>query len=1639
MKLRLKAPRLVSLQNTDATAALGRAVPILHPAAGPTSSLGNDFDTETLQHVAGILREGDVSYLDVSGSTGQPIPRGPLVEALERLDPDVFSTKGNTVCTEPATVAMQPMDLPPMTHVAKSQAKDEFLPPKKCRRKRVRPQEVESRMERRKCAERLSECLLGMDIDAGGELEEMDMDLEDDVRRLRVLRGVSEEVFKANAFGALRFVSVDTVRSVLRSLGKLVRRGNVLLGDGDDEDSPSYYTIMSAIESGILGMQLLTAPHMPSQIQIEEVIDSIISSAKFHLETNVFVFYSLVHREIHRPTKADPEEGATPVGKRSRPARKSLLTNRVASELAGRMEILLQSIVELLKITRLDIAFLTPLLRIALQSLTIDSEEMTLIQMKSLALVTTAFEQYHDQQRDMIFDEVFSLFTASNVGSKRVARQYLADSAGEQYIQMTSALILQIVQVSIELPAFDVGSSEVGKCFWQVFCWADEFWKRLFESLPKAKIQKSEGQVDTKAVVESLLIDCMSVVNLPEWPAANFLLLRFSKRNEAGLRHPDSGVRLLCVDFMGLVASWLCRNAVAVRKEESWVKHVIDLQRECFEHPKSDDLHQLRLVVLDFLTTQEKSLDHISLAACRFQVSSMFVERVRELLNSRSEEEKGQPLENAVISNLQVEYRGLFDRLCSSSLASSSNMSAEHLDLKPKEIIRVTRAVFRKSPHGFGNMRDAIIRVLSEAGDRSKNESNQPQVRSRAIKALANVVESDPQILEQQVVKAGVRAALQDESISVREAAVELFGRFIGSNRKLAIQYFDLLCKASKDAGTSVRRRALKLLWECCVRPPDFPRLNDACVQILMLSGDKDEHIQNLVKKIFSELWFMDGQGTGDLANRSMTSRAQSLSQVALSAFERSYGGVLPLKATDPLIVVLKSSLLDEDSDRLHVGRQLAGSLKDCILQSEEGGDAVASQTFPFVLALHALCITNVALLMPDEDSARFIRFLQPYQSQPLPNNPTPEALQKANHQTLCVLSILSQLIHSVDNLETEVVLDLYKGLCVLLKTARRWDVIDLTCDALCKLGGKSEEIRLHLQHLVGVCLSRVNASRPKLATDKREQDGCRLYLFIVSRMCRYGKDFLESESFRMEDCLKTFVETYEAVDIESVKEAALRAVGTVFVSRPDLIVHADRVLIDALNPSSSMVLKRTALKNLTELLKCEEERMVLCQQESQELQEKKSIVGAAKSPARLPTMNGEGDGSGFSSAMLQRVWGNVCASATDVSESTPFSASGSPLTPSKQRSDIRLATLELMEAVLKGGMVAPWTAVSPLVALATDPVQTVAERALRLLSAESQRHTDFFAQQAPKGLVTAYRFQCKLRAQLSAGAISKGKDPLLQAMWGISQLYKTVVQPVRDLRHRFLDGLLSPFDEAANVTGRGGRRLELGLLAFYASITADLPLLKGDEVCSLVYAINQTVTRRGEPVLSFLKEFLVDEKAPADPSTGPSPEPSTPPNQRSGPLSAATVGTPSSETDGAYDAHVVSKAALSLSMLLLLKKYLKGAYAVSDERISMFTMVGDRRKMEERLSVTRKSKVLLDLSTLSLSLSDDPTQMKRQYKTFKALMKSDSMDYSSSMLEEPKPRGAQTTPKRPQRKKNATGKRGAATTPPPATKRRRK
>ena len=67
--------------------------------------------------------------------------------------------------------------------------------------------------------------------------------------------------------------------------------------------------------------------------------------------------------------------------------------------------------------------------------------------------------------------------------------------------------------------------------------------------------------------------DLLRVQSLPAWPAGSTLLIRCigALGGPKGLQHPEASVRQISVDFLGLIAAHLFKDALSAADNQAWL------------------------------------------------------------------------------------------------------------------------------------------------------------------------------------------------------------------------------------------------------------------------------------------------------------------------------------------------------------------------------------------------------------------------------------------------------------------------------------------------------------------------------------------------------------------------------------------------------------------------------------------------------------------------------------------------------------------------------------------------------------------------------------------------------------------------------------------------------------------------------------------------------------------------------------------------------------------------------------------------------------------------------------------------------------------------------------------------------------
>lgn len=136
-------------------------------------------------------------------------------------------------------------------------------------------------------------------------------------------------------------------------------------------------------------------------------------------------------------------------------------------------------------------------------------------------------------------------------------------------------------------------------------------------------------------------------------------------------------------------------------------------------------------------------------------------------------------------------------------------------------------------------MMEALIERILESCDGSVIA-----FRQKALKALGAIVEQDSSIFFQPNVRLAVEKRLMDSSPAVRDAALDMLGRYVVYNPELAVQYLPNIAERITDSGLSVRKRVIKLLKSLYPVITDHALRVDICRRLVCRINDEDDNVK---------------------------------------------------------------------------------------------------------------------------------------------------------------------------------------------------------------------------------------------------------------------------------------------------------------------------------------------------------------------------------------------------------------------------------------------------------------------------------------------------------------------------------------------------------------------------------------------------------------------------------------------------------------------------------------------------------------------------------------------------------------------------------------------------------------------------
>ncbi|KAM3850156.1 nipped-B-like protein B, partial [Diretmus argenteus] len=1230
------------------------------------------------------------------------------------------------------------------------------------------------------------------------------------------LNELGSESAKIKAMGISSRIPSDKLVKLLNILEKNIQDGSKITTmmnhelDAEDEERLRRDLIMERVtksaDACLTALNIMTSARMPKAVYIEDVIERVLQYTKFHLQNTLYPQYDAVYR-------LDPHGGGL-LSSRAKRAKCSTHKQRVIVMLYNKVCDIVSNISELLEIQLLTD---TTILQVSSMGITpFFVENVSELQLCAIKLVTAVFSRY-EKHRQLILEEIFTSLARlpTSKHSLRNFRLNSSDRDGEpMYIQMVTALVLQLIQCVVHLPFDKDTLDEYDSKVDQDLLITNSYETAMrtaqnFLSVFLKKCGSKQGEEDYRPLFENFVQDLLSTVNKPEWPAAELLLSLLSRLlvHQFSNKQTEMALRVASLDYLGTVAARLRKDGVTSKMDQRSIDRILQ------ETPGNDETQQLQKALLDYLEENAET-DASLVFARKFYIAQWFRDATTEAEKSiRNQNQKDEDSSDGPHHAKDVESTGeimqraekrkkFLRNIIKTTPAqfTTLKMNSDTTDYEDSCLIVRYLASMRPFAQSFDIYLTQILRVLGESAI---------AVRTKAMKCLSEVVAVDPSILARSDMQRGVHGRLMDNSTSVREAAVELLGRFVLSRPQLTEQYYDMLIERILDTGISVRKRVIKI----CLEQPTFSKITEMCVRMIRRVND-EEGIKKLVNETFQKLWFTP---TPAHDKETMTRKILNITDVVAACKDTGYDWFEQL-----LQNLFKS---EEDASYKPAKKacvQLVDNLVEHILKYEE---SLAENKGVNSTRLVA-CITTLYLFskIRAQLMVKHAMTMQPYL--------TTKCNTANDFMVICNVAKILELVVPLMEHPSETFLATIEE--DLMKLIIKYGMTVVQHCVSC-LGAVVNKVT-HNYKFVWACFNRFSGALNKLKIQHQEDPNSTTLvankpfllrsLFTVGALGRHFdldlEEFKGTNKVVIKEKVLELLLYFTKHDDEEVKTKAIMGLGFLVIMHPcQMFVPEVKSLYNGIlaDSTSSINLKIQILKNLQTYLQEEDTRMQEADREWKKLSKQEDLKEM-------------GDiSSGMSSSIMQLYLKQVLEAFFHT------------------QSSVRHFALNVIALTLNQGLIHPVQCVPYLVAMGTDPEPSMRNKADQQLVEIDKKYTGFIHMKAVAGMKMSYQVQQAIVS--SRKAIIRGfrQDETHSAL--CSHLF-SMVRGNRQHRRAFLISLLNLFDDSAKT--------EVNMLLFIADNLACFPYQSQEEPLFIMHHIDITLSVSGSNLLQTFKELLLKE-----------------------------------------------------------------------------------------------------------------------------------------------------------------------------------
>ncbi|KAK4052266.1 Sister chromatid cohesion protein 2 [Microbotryomycetes sp. JL221] len=1036
------------------------------------------------------------------------------------------------------------------------------------------------------------------------------------------------------------------------------------------------------------------------------------------------------------------------------------------------------------------------------------------------------------------------------------------------------------------------------------------------KSCKAGKAVSGSTESEYRLAFDNLIADLLNTLHLAEWPGADVLLASCVRSMLGVLADPKTGheiaaLKSIALDHLGQLGARVRQDVVKANNlpalkmcsEMSSLWYRVAFGSELFNTVSSADM---------IVSTYDQS---------------DFSEEAQRARSIRDQ-----------VANLAVSWWSLRDE---------EDVFGPNLDDLQSSVDNIVLQLSKTST--LVSLYPALLERIVDAC-----ESSAVNLRTKAMRAVSLLVSNDPDLFHHPTIRRGIESRMHDSSPAVRDATIELVGKFIVASPELAQKYLPQISSRITDTGLSVRRRVVKLLKAL------YPVLNnqdqrvEICRKLVWRSLDEDSGIQELANDAIFDLWFARSPASTTNRKRGGTPEPtqedkQALSDVAriiMSVAGKYQDRAPPIEEVLRFLIEKHEKNSDVILERL---QQIIETLVDGLISDENSNDVIAC-----VRTIHALNNADVNLLSPTK-----AQLLLPF----LIGATTTE------EQLVCdyLLKIFRSTVSAMPKSASKFGREMQSALMPMLnKPPQNINSLQEVVACFCSVIHSQTKDFASLVSVFRACFARFAAELKKvLNEDTRAGANVRalpLLSYMVSLLCESGHfDELRKTNKDLRPTIDSIskgpvpdqvfgmlARLYELVP--PIRSAVLTSLGFIFRARPTLMQDTRATtILDEVFESGQPGAQLQLLRILQDFF-ASRARVT-----AQLAESKKKIKASGVRDVRMDELVGNSDvfaESGVPSAISQRYIDQMLAAAKST------------------HAPLQRTAIDILLSVTHSGFIHPMTLSPTLVALTSCSDGQVSSKAFSALALLHQKHASMLASRFLESALAAHAY-----ALVSAG------DQPVRGFHGdppssrIGRWYSLLQKEKRQYQLDFLRVLSRVFDvEAATKCSDASLRFtvhDVSFARFLAEALSTLEFKRLEEPMTIIKHLNASLAVGGLQLMHQLQASmgtggLLGDEAMNDGIASMNPPPAN-----------------------------LARQSIVCGLALLLRDYLKHTYTITDAKLAKHTLgkksvSGDRapvRRAEAQAALGVDSYTRMPFALVKM---DDDAQLVAQRNTYIALIEQD-------------------------------------------------